>query len=304
MEASNGSNSSRSLNSTGEKGVTSGQKNQQGAKVMDSNKAESLVHQTGADGVQPQKDTENEIDTAQESEHSSIFWCIFSCCLPQPSRSADYIATSPYIGSGKSADAPLLDAKIPSDASKKTLVLDLDETLVHSTFQAVPGVDIVLPIEIDGVVYRVYVRKRPGADRFLQKMAEIYEVVVYTASLQKYADPLLDLLDPNRLIRARLFRKHCTFRRGAYLKDLSRLGRALPNVLILDNSPLSFSMQPKNGLPCTSYIDDPSDRELDDLIPYLEDLAQVEDVTKHTHKWKTRFREHYKNKAKKVARSL
>jgi len=64
-------------------------------------------------------------------------------------------------------------------------VLDLDETLVHSTFQAVPGVDIVLPIEIDGVLYRVYVRKRPGCDRFLQKMAEIYEVVVYTASLQK-----------------------------------------------------------------------------------------------------------------------
>lgn len=49
---------------------------------------------------------------------------------------------------------------------------------------------------IEGIVHCVYVIKRPGCDEFLQRLAEHYELLIYTASLSKYADPLLDILDP------------------------------------------------------------------------------------------------------------
>jgi len=90
--------------------------------------------------------------------------------------------------------------KRDSDYGKKTLVLDLDETLVHSSFNEVDECDLVLPVEIDGSTCEVFVLKRPGVDKFLHEMAKHYELMIYTASLQKYADPLLDWLDPQNLI--------------------------------------------------------------------------------------------------------
>ena len=114
----------------------------------------------------------------------------------------------------------LLPAHHPDDLGKKCLVLDLDETLVHSSFRAVPGADFVIPVQIEDVVHFVYVMKRPGVDEFLVEMAKHYEIVVYTASLNKYADPLLDLLDPHKTIRTRLFRESCVYYEGNYVKDL------------------------------------------------------------------------------------
>ncbi|CAM9098208.1 unnamed protein product [Heterosigma akashiwo] len=82
-------------------------------------------------------------------------------------------------------------------------------------------------------------------------MARHWEVVVYTASLRKYADPLLDLLDPTRVIRGRLFRQHCTQVGGSYVKDLGRLNRPLARTLIIDNAATSFSLHPSSGIQCT-----------------------------------------------------
>ena len=79
------------------------------------------------------------------------------------------------------------------------MVLDLDETLVHSSFKSPGGneplADIVLPVDIEGRVCHVYVLVRPGCQKFLSEMVKYYEVVIFTASLQKYADPLMDILD-------------------------------------------------------------------------------------------------------------
>ena len=74
-------------------------------------------------------------------------------------------------------------------------MLDLDETLVHSSFRPIPNPDYILPVEIDGRLVDVYVLKRPWLDHFLATIGPRFEVVVFTASLAKYADPLLDLLD-------------------------------------------------------------------------------------------------------------
>ena len=132
----------------------------------------------------------------------------------------------------------------------------------------------------------VYVAKRPGVDEFLTEMAKHYEVVIYTASLDKYADPLLDLLDPNRVIRTRLFRESCVYYEGNYVKDLSLLDRNLSHTIIIDNSPSSYMFHPENAIDCTSFIDDMKDRELDQIAAFLVAVKDVEDVRNVCHLWR------------------
>lgn len=161
---------------------------------------------------------------------------------------------------------------------RKTLVLDLDETLVHSSFSKIRKPDIVITIELDGEHHEVYVAKRPGVDEFLVRVAQIYEVVVYTASMAKYANPLLDKLDTHGVVTHRLFREACTRVAAGYAKDMSKLGRPLQDVIIIDNSPTCYSLQPDNGIPIKTWRDDASDRELVDLTPILAALAEVKDI--------------------------
>lgn len=172
------------------------------------------------------------------------------------------------------------------DSGKKCLVLDLDETLVHSSFRAVPGADFVIPVQIEDVVHFVYVAKRPGVDEFLLEMAKHYEIVIYTASLNKYADVLLDLLDPQRVIRTRLFRESCVFYEGNYVKDLCLLNRPLEECIIIDNSPASYMFHPENAIDCGSFIDDVNDRELDQIGNFLVGCKDVRDVRGTINLWR------------------
>ncbi len=120
--------------------------------------------------------------------------------------------------------------------------------------------------------------KRPGAEDFLRRASELYEVVIFTASMSKYANPLLDHLDPHRCVAHRLFREHCTFLGTAFVKDLLRLGRDLKDVMIVDNSPASYAYQPGNAVPVRTWLDDKTDTQLFDLLPVLELLSRVHDV--------------------------
>ncbi|KAJ3778739.1 HAD-like domain-containing protein [Lentinula raphanica] len=173
---------------------------------------------------------------------------------------------------------PLLPPIAPQHVGRKCLVLDLDETLVHSSFKSIPQADYVVPVEIEYTWHNVYVIKRPGVDSFLKKMGEIYEIVVFTASLSKYADPVLDRLDVGRTVTHRLFRESCYNHRGNYVKDLSQLGRPIADTIILDNSPASYIFHPNNAVPVSSWFNDPHDTELTDLVPFLRDLGEVDDV--------------------------
>lgn len=167
---------------------------------------------------------------------------------------------------------------------KKTLVLDLDETLVHSSFQEVKMPDTVLSVLSEaGEQLKIYVKYRPGLSEFLAALAPIYELVVFTASLPNYADQLLDIIDPDRLIQARLFRDSCTKIGNIFIKDLSLLGRDMSQILLIDvrdiqNSPDASLLQPSNNILVKSYLGESEDMELLRLIPLLKDLARVKDV--------------------------
>ena len=140
--------------------------------------------------------------------------------------------------------------------------------------------------QIEDVVHFVYVAKRPGVDQFLVEMAKYYEIVIYTASLNKYADPLLDLLDPHRVIRTRLFRESCVYYEGNYVKDLSLINRDLSQSIIIDNSPASYIFHPENAIDCSSFIDDPRDRELEQIGSFLVGVRDVNDVREVCSYWK------------------
>uniref|UniRef100_A0A671K6Y3 protein-serine/threonine phosphatase n=1 Tax=Sinocyclocheilus anshuiensis TaxID=1608454 RepID=A0A671K6Y3_9TELE len=142
----------------------------------------------------------------------------------------------------------LLPAVTSQDQGKICVIIDLDETLVHSSFKPISNADFIVPVDIEGTTHQVYVLKRPYVDEFLQRMGELFECVLFTASLAKYADPVTDLLDQCGVFRTRLFRESCVFYQGCYVKDLSRLGRELHKTLILDNSPASYIFHPENAV--------------------------------------------------------
>jgi RNA polymerase II subunit A small phosphatase-like protein len=175
----------------------------------------------------------------------------------------------------------LLPAIRPEHKGRKCLVLDLDETLVHSSFKILNQADFTIPVEIEGNYHNVYVIKRPGVDEFMKRVGELYEVVVFTASVSKYGDPLLDQLDIHKVVHHRLFRESCYNHQGNYVKDLSQVGRDLKDTIIIDNSPTSYIFHPQHAVPISSWFSDAHDNELLDLIPVLEDLAgpNVADVS-------------------------
>lgn len=165
---------------------------------------------------------------------------------------------------------------------KKCLILDLDETLVHSSFKYLRTADFVIPVEIDNQVHHVYVIKRPGVDEFLEKVGRWFEVVVFTASVSKYGDPLLNKLDIHRAVHHRLFRDSCYNYQGNFIKNLSQVGRPLSECIIIDNSPASYIFHPEHSIPISSWFSDTHDNELLDLLPFLEDISKpnVDDVGK------------------------
>ncbi|KAH6655485.1 NLI interacting factor-like phosphatase-domain-containing protein [Truncatella angustata] len=182
----------------------------------------------------------------------------------------------------------------PDPTHLKTLILDLDETLIHSmskggrmgsghmievrlntTYVGAGGHQTLGPQH--PILY--YVHKRPHCDEFLRKISKWFNLVVFTASVQEYADPVIDWLESERkYFTARYYRQHCTFRHGAFIKDLSSIEPDLSKVMILDNSPLSYMFHQDNAIPIQGWISDPTDNDLLHLVPLLEGLQYVSDV--------------------------
>ena len=167
-------------------------------------------------------------------------------------------------------------------SDKKTLVLDLDETLVHSIGEGAvdsssPS-DFTIQVEQQNSSHDVHVMVRPHVEEFLERMSKRYELVIFTASISKYANPLLNVIDKTGNIPFRLFREHCTLINTAFIKDLSLLGRELKDIVILDNNPTAYALNHYNGFPIKSWFDDKKDNELIKISPILEFLSYVPDV--------------------------
>ena len=162
---------------------------------------------------------------------------------------------------------------------KITLVLDLDETLVHSSSEAISDPDNIVYISSSAGTRTLYVKYRPGMLEFLHTVSKKFELVVYTASTQEYAEQVISKIDPRRkILKHRLFRQNCVAHSGFYIKNLERLGRDLSQVVIIDDSITAFAYHLNNGIPIRRWIDDPCDKELEKASSLLERLLEVPDV--------------------------
>ena len=176
-------------------------------------------------------------------------------------------------------------------SNKKTLVLDLDETLVHSVGGmengegGEPQHDFIIQIpQNNNSSHDVHVMVRPHVEEFLQRMSKRFELVIFTASISKYANPLLNIVDKMGYVPFRLFREHCTLINTAFVKDLNLLGRDAKDIIILDNNPTAYSLNHYNGFPIKSWFDDKNDDELLKICPILEFLSYVPDVREYIKK--------------------
>ena len=177
------------------------------------------------------------------------------------------------------SQAPLLPRPCPIFALRPLLILDLDETLLHSSVNPVSRPDAIITTVIGGTKCIFYVLFRPYMREFLNHVAKYWEVCVFTASVCEYANRLLNFIDPTRrLIHHRLFRQHCKFYNGLYIKDLFNIGRPLSQTVIVDNTPHAYLFNPQNAVPITTWTNDKNDTELKKLIPILDELNKVSDV--------------------------
>lgn len=201
-----------------------------------------------------------------------------------------------------SASVQICSGSVSDDqlVQKLTVVLDLDETLVcayeTSSLPAIVRTQateaglkwfelecISSDKETDGKpkINYVTVFERPGLHEFLKQLSEFADLVLFTAGLEGYARPLVDKIDAENVISHRLYRPSTiSTEYREHVKDLSCISKDLCRIVIVDNNPFSFLLQPLNGIPCIPFsAGQPRDEQLLEVIlPLLKHLSQQTDV--------------------------
>jgi import inner membrane translocase subunit TIM50 len=157
--------------------------------------------------------------------------------------------------------------------SKKTLVINLNKTLINYQYKFGSGFEIL---------------KRPGLLKFLQEMGQAYEVVIFGSEDSNFVEEVshkLDQFDMN--IRYKLGKEATKLEKGRYIKDLNYLNRDLKNVIVIDFDPLNVKYHPNNVIVIPEFQGDGTDRELVQSIVFLKEMAKpdVKDVRKEIEKY-------------------
>lgn len=187
----------------------------------------------------------------------------------------------------------LLPPQDSKHKGKKTMVLDLDETLVHAKFTETvekPS-NHFFKLDTNNIVLPVHVYVRPGAQDFIREMSKYYELVIFTASKPSYANKVIDLIDPDNLVAYRLFRDSCVEHtiineegrtHSFWVKDMSRMSRYIDDIVLIDNSPSTYIYQKENGMPITSWTGNEEDAELYQYLNIFKMIAKFNIDIKYT----------------------
>jgi Dullard-like phosphatase family protein len=160
----------------------------------------------------------------------------------------------------KTEPAPYIKTK---NRKPYSLILDLDETLVHFKVNSEDDSEGVLQI-------------RPGVISFLELVGKFYELIIFTAATQDYGDLLIDAIEENNVyFEHRFYRQHTVIMGNDFIKDLTRVGRPLDKIIIVDNMPQNFRLQKENGINIKAFWgEDVNDNALEELGKILVNIAR------------------------------
>jgi len=241
----------------------------------DTNSLNSLVTQVK---MQPKK-FDLDLPDLEKNQNSEL---IYKEHLFQTFQALKFVSTLPPVNLDQLKEKRVNVSRRKGYENKKTLVFDLDETLVHCCDEATEGKGMItLPIIFPtGELVQAGINIRPYAIECLKEVGKYFEVFVFTASHPCYANVVLDYLDPKReLIHQRFFRDSCINTNGVFIKDLRIFAnRNLKDLIIVDNAAYSFGYQITNGIPIISWHNDPYDKELYNLVDYVKVLASADDI--------------------------
>ena len=188
-----------------------------------------------------------------------------------------------------------LKFKFPEEIlHKKIALFDLDETLVHCVgeiteknkdkkeFINTNKIKVLLPNKKE---ITIGINIRPHWKESLDKIKNIYNIIIFTASHCSYSDAVLNFLDPDNIyFKYRLYRDSCVQYKNEegnfYIKDLDIFqdNFNLKDIIIIDNSILSFAYHLNNGIPVVPFYDSQIDTELLLLSYYLLNIANYYDL--------------------------
>jgi len=171
----------------------------------------------------------------------------------------------------------------------------MDETLIHAEFgendmrqyedrkkvdNKAAHFTISLPADESGPEQTVKIFQRPLLAKLLSHLHNNdFEPILFTAALPVYANPVLDVIDKDRVLRHRLFRDSTIKCRGyPYVKDISMLARDMKRVMIIDNNPAAMLATVDNAIHIKDFYDDENDREFEALIRLLDHMKPLHDV--------------------------
>lgn len=174
----------------------------------------------------------------------------------------------------------------PLNSSKKrTLILDMDETLIHTKDAQGSNLNVQTSIKLNrDETIRAQILIRPHLTQFLERVSEIYELVIFTASQACYANHIINMIDPkNKYFSSRIYRNNCVMTQdGVQIKDLRIFGnRNLEDIIIVDNAYYSYGFQPFNGVPIIPFLGDEGDQELLQLADFLECVSNIKGDISH-----------------------
>jgi CTD small phosphatase-like protein 2 len=167
-------------------------------------------------------------------------------------------------------------SSLPSPESRASLVLDLDDTLIATTFLRPSTENFSIRVRRR----QLFAKPRPGLISFLQTVSEDYDVFFFTASAREYGDPIIDAIAPGTPAERRFFRDSCSPYCGYPVKDLRLLGRPLSKILLIDDLEGSALMQPENLIRISPWhgLDENDNVLMGQLLPLLREIAMEEDL--------------------------
>uniref|UniRef100_A0A0G4HY77 FCP1 homology domain-containing protein n=1 Tax=Chromera velia CCMP2878 TaxID=1169474 RepID=A0A0G4HY77_9ALVE len=178
-----------------------------------------------------------------------------------------------------SSQASLCTQASSSPTSEYTLVLDLDETLMHATKQQMANHSLKVRVTVGERSADFWVATRPFLNFFMEEMRPHFSIWIYTAGREEYARAMLETLNISHLIAHVLSRSSCVpTATGHFVKELTVVKQDLSKVILVDDSPVAYSRHPSNAVPINGWFGSAQDTALRDLVPLLLALRKVRDV--------------------------